>query len=102
MLQDRKLGAETLEKIKKENVRFLDLQFTDVLGRLQHVTVSTSSLSEESLVEGIPKLDGSSIKGFTEIHESDMVLLPDLNTFSIVPWYDTNYKVARLVCNVQM
>jgi len=102
MLQGEELSTKVLERIKKENIRFLDLQFTDLPGRLQHVTISTSNLSQESLVEGIPKLDGSSIRGFTEIHESDMVLMPDLSTFSIVPWYNGNYKVARLICNVDM
>lgn len=100
MLESNIKKAEALfEKIKSENIRFIDLQFTDVPGRLQHVTVSTSSLSPDDLLNGIPKLDGSSIKGFTEIYESDMLLVPDLDTFSILPWYK-DYKVARMLCNV--
>ena len=91
---------EVLEAIKKEKVKFVDLQFTDVPGKLQHTTVLAETLSEEALEEGIPKLDGSSIRGFVEIHESDMVLKPDPSTFVIIPWMSEELKTARMLCDV--
>ncbi|MDG7001071.1 MAG: type I glutamate--ammonia ligase [Nitrososphaerota archaeon] len=86
--------------MQQENVRYVDLQFTDVPGRLQHVTVPTDSLEEDSFKDGVPKLDGSSIRGFTDIHESDMLLMPDPNTFGVLPWSDGPLKTARMICDV--
>jgi glutamine synthetase len=77
---------EVLNSIDKEKVRWVDLQFTDLLGSLQHISVPTQSVDEDSFKHGIGKLDGSSIKGFKEIHESDMVLFPDPSTYAILPW----------------
>ncbi|RLI33227.1 type I glutamate--ammonia ligase, partial [Candidatus Bathyarchaeota archaeon] len=75
-------SEEVLEAIRKEKVKFVDLQFTDVPGKLQHTTILAELLEEEVFEEGVPKLDGSSIRGFVEIHESDMVLKPDPSTFT--------------------
>ncbi len=86
--------------IKEENIRFLDLQFTSLFGRFHHITIPHTNLDIESLSNGFPKLDGSSIKGFSEIHESDLVLKPDPNTLAIVPWYDGENKTARMICDV--
>lgn len=91
---------EVLEIIKKEGVRFIDLQFTDVPGRLQHVTIPVYNLDLDAFEMGVPKLDGSSITGFAEVHESDMVLVPDPNTFAIIPWISENMKTARMICDV--
>lgn len=93
---------EALELVRKLNVRFIDLQFTDVPGRLQHTTISSHELTLESFEEGLPKLDGSSIRGFTEIHESDMVLMPDPSTLAIIPWVKEEHKAVRMICNVYM
>src|SRR3990172_9286955 len=70
-------AKDVMNSIAKEHVRWLDLQFVDLLGALQHISVPTKSVDEGSFKGGIGKLDGSSIKGFKEIHESDMVLSPD-------------------------
>ena len=91
---------EILELIEKEKVKFIDLHFTDVPGKLQHTTISTNILSEKTFTEGVPKLDGSSIRGFVEIHESDMVLKPDPSTFAIIPWMPEEIKTARMICDV--
>jgi glutamine synthetase len=91
---------EILDLIKKENIKFIDLHFTDVPGKLQHTTISADFLEVESFAEGIPKLDGSSIRGYVEIHESDMVLKPDPSTFAIIPWMPENLKTARMFCDV--
>ena len=98
----KKLGKpeEILDLIKRENVKFIDLHFTDVPGKLQHTTISANFMDVESFREGVPKLDGSSIRGFVEIHESDMVLKPDPSTFAIIPWMPENLKTARMFCDV--
>ena len=57
-------------------------------------------LEEESFTGGVPKLDGSSIKGFAEIFDSDMLLLPDPSTFGIIPWGDQRFPTARMICDV--
>jgi glutamine synthetase len=89
-----------LEQLKKEDIRWIDLQFVDLLGLLQHVTVPARTIEKKHFLEGIPKLDGSSVRGFTDIHESDMLLVPDANTLRILPWYAPPHKTARLICAV--
>ena len=78
----------------------MDLQFSDVPGRMQHVTIPAEMLNEKTFTEGVSKLDGSSIRGFTEIYESDMLLLPDPSTFGFVPWSDENLRTCRMICDV--
>ena len=80
------MAEKVLETIKKEKIRWIDIQFLDVPGYLQHITVPSHALNENSFTEGIGKLDGSSIKGFKAIFESDMLLVPDPSTFAIIPW----------------
>lgn len=84
--------------INKESIKLIDLQFTSLFGRFHHKTITTDRLDVDNLKDGFPKLDGSSIQGFSEIYESDLVLKPDPNTFAIIPWY--NIKTARMICNV--
>src|SRR5574342_733843 len=112
--QNRNYTAnEVLNSIQKEKVKWLDLQFTDLLGALQHISVPSTSVDADSFKHGIGKLDGSSIKGFKEIHESDMVLFPDANTYAVLPWGGglngndfsngnghENRKIARLIVDV--
>ncbi len=89
-----------IERLNADNVRWIDLQFVDLTGLLQHVTIPAHSLETRHFTEGIPKLDGSSIRGFTEIHESDMRLSPDVTTLRPLPWYDPPHKTYRLICNI--
>jgi glutamine synthetase len=91
---------QVLERIKRDGVKHIDLQFTDVPGRLQHVTIPARFLDEDAFKSGVPKLDGSSIRGFAEIHESDMVLYPDPSTYGLIPWIPDHVKTARMLCNV--
>ena len=72
------------EQIKDNDVKFIKLWFTDILGFLKSFSIPVEEL-EKALEEGIG-FDGSSIKGFTRIDESDMVAVPDPNTFAILPW----------------
>jgi glutamine synthetase len=90
---------EVFAKIKHENIRFIDLQFTSLVGRYHHTTISTSLFTPDQMKDGLPKLDGSSIVGFTNVDDSDLILKPDPNTFAIIPWM-TEHKTARLICDI--
>lgn len=83
---------------KEENVRYLRLQFTDILGTIKNVEVPVSQL--EKVLDNEMMFDGSSIEGFVRIEESDMYLYPDLDTWVIFPWTAGQGKVARLICDV--
>jgi len=96
----KRTPKEVLSIMKKEKVKFVALQFTDLPGRLQHTTIPIHMLDTGIFEKGTPKLDGSSIRGFVEIHESDLVLLPDPNTFAIIPWIPEDLKTARMICDV--
>ncbi len=94
-------ASEVLDTLGRDGVKFVDLQFTDVPGRLRHVTLPTEMMAEEMFTEGVAKLDGSSVKGFVEIHESDMLLVPDASTYGEIPWTEGGMKTARLICDVR-
>jgi glutamine synthetase len=89
---------KTLDRIKKDDVQFIRLQFTDVLGIPKNAAIPVAQ-AEKSLTEGT-WFDGSSIDGFTRIEESDMLLKPDPSSYAVLPWRPTDGKVARLVCDV--
>ena len=92
---------DVLTQIESEDVDFLRLQFTDILGTVKNVSVPASQ-AEKAFGEGI-YFDGSSIEGFVRIQESDMRLEPDPDTFSILPWRsrrEDDTTTARLICNV--
>lgn len=90
--------AQIMKIVREEDVKFIRLQFTDVLGTLKNVAITASQL-EKVLDEGM-MFDGSSIEGFARIEESDMYLKPDLDTFVIFPWRPQKGKVARFICDV--
>jgi glutamine synthetase len=92
---------EVLDMVEKERVKFVDLQFTDVPGRLRHVSVPAEMMEEGMFSDGVAKLDGSSVKGFVDISESDMLLVPDPSTYGVVPWVADELKTARLICDVR-
>jgi len=71
--------------IKKHQIKFIDFRFIDLPGLWQHFSVTTSEINEGLFSDGIG-FDGSSIRGFQEIHESDMVLLPDVDTAFVDPF----------------
>ena len=75
-----------LEMIKENDIRFIDLRFTDTRGKWQHLTQAIVTVDEESLQEGF-MFDGSSIAGWKAINESDMLLMPDLSTATIDPFF---------------
>ncbi|MEM2736973.1 MAG: type I glutamate--ammonia ligase [Thermoproteota archaeon] len=99
-MTQEEVASKVMQKIVEEGIRFIDLQFTDVPGRLQHITIPAIRFKSSYFIEGVPKLDGSSIRGFVEIFESDLVLKPDPSTFAIIPWSSPENKTARLLCDV--
>ncbi|MDE1860415.1 MAG: type I glutamate--ammonia ligase [Candidatus Micrarchaeota archaeon] len=96
MDKDDRIGY-AIDVIKSNGIKWVDLQFTDLLGRLQHVTVPADQFDREAFSEGFGKLDGSSIKGFTEIYESDMVLMPIPESVRPIPWAP---GVARITVEI--
>lgn len=91
-------AKDILELASANNVRFLRLQFTDILGINKNVEVPASQF--EKALAGDILFDGSSIEGFIRVEESDMLLRPDFATFRIFPWGDQEYRVARVICDV--
>ncbi|MGQ3410722.1 type I glutamate--ammonia ligase [Natrinema sp. LN54] len=90
---------DVLDEIEEENIDFLRLQFTDILGTVKNVSVPARQ-AEKAFTEGI-YFDGSSIEGFVRIQESDMRLKPDPDTFAILPWQDREDGAsARMICDV--
>lgn len=84
--------------VEEDDVEFIRLQFTDILGNLKNVAVTTSQL--EKVLKNECMFDGSSIVGFSSVEESDMYLYPDLDTFEIFPWRPQQGKVARFLCDI--
>ncbi|WP_027417146.1 type I glutamate--ammonia ligase [Aneurinibacillus terranovensis] len=89
---------DIIRLVEEENVKYLRLQFTDLLGTIKNVEIPASQL--EKALDNKMMFDGSSIEGFVRIEESDMYLYPDLDTFMIFPWSTENGKVARFICDV--
>jgi len=91
--------AKILEMADRANVKFMRLQFTDILGVIKNVEIPDRQFA--AALDGDIMFDGSSIEGFVRIEESDMYLRPDLSTFRILPWtQNTGEKVGRLICDI--
>ncbi|MHA2213189.1 MAG: glutamine synthetase family protein [Candidatus Thorarchaeota archaeon] len=93
-----KEGQAILERVKKEEISFIDLMFSDMSGQLKCVTTSPREL--EDCLEHGKWFDGSSVEGFTRIHESDMLLVPDPTTYIKLPWPRHGKNAARIICDV--
>src|SRR5712675_1545641 len=93
--------AQILERVEREKVKFMRLQFTDILGTIKNVEIPDRQF--EKALDGHIMFDGSSIEGFTRIEESDMLLVPDYGTFKVNPWSNPDgSKVARMICDVYL
>lgn len=88
---------DVLERASQIGVKFVVLQFTDILGVIKNVSIPVEEL-EHALKAGV-MFDGSSVEGFVRIEESDMLLKPDPSTFVVLPWDQANLT-ARLICDV--
>ncbi|NLF64366.1 MAG: glutamine synthetase [Chloroflexi bacterium] len=89
---------EVIEKAREDEVRFINLQFTDIHGTVKSVGLPAHRLPE--VLEKGSWFDGSSIQGFARIQESDMVLQPDPATYQVLPWKAPERRTARLICDV--
>ena len=95
-----KTGSDALEAIRSNNLRWVELFYTDLFGGFNHIHIPSHTLDEDSFVSGVPKLDGSSVRGFREIYESDMILKPDPTTFGVISWQGDHGGTARFICDV--
>jgi glutamine synthetase len=93
-----KTSADVLKIVKQEKVKIIRLWFTDILGRLKGFALPISELPH-ALDEGMG-FDGSSIEGFVRIFESDLVAMPDVSTFRLLPWSIDDQKTAGMFCDV--
>ncbi len=91
-------AKDVMELCKKYDVRFIRLWFVDILGQLKSFAIHVDEL-EGAFEEGMG-FDGSSIKGFARIDESDMVAVPDPSTFTLLPWRPKEKAVARMFCDI--
>ncbi|MFY4773984.1 type I glutamate--ammonia ligase [Metabacillus sp. RGM 3146] len=89
---------DIVKLVDENNVKYIRLQFTDILGTIKNVEIPVSQLGKA--LDNKMMFDGSSIEGFVRIEESDMYLYPDLETFVIFPWTSEKGKVARFICDI--
>lgn len=96
-----KISREKILRIAEEkNVEFIRLQFVDILGIIKNVAITIEQLP--AALDGKIMFDGSSIEGYTRIHESDMYLKPDYDTFRIFPWANNGSCTARMMCDIYL
>lgn len=94
----KKTKEEVLKIVKEQDVKFIKLWFTDILGQVKSFAITDSEL--EGALENGMGFDGSSITGYQSIEESDMVAMPDPATFQILPWRPQEKKVGRMICDI--
>ncbi len=90
-------AADILKQIKEDEIKFVDLRFTDPRGKLQHVTMDASIVDEDMFADGV-MFDGSSIAGWKAINESDMTLMPDTATAHIDPFFAQS--TMAIICDI--
>ncbi|WP_028387670.1 type I glutamate--ammonia ligase [Legionella fairfieldensis] len=89
--------SDLISSIKEHDAKFIDLRFTDTRGKEQHITIPVSAIDDDFIENG-KMIDGSSIKGWQKIHQSDLALVPDLSRILPDPFYQDNTLIVR--CNV--
>ncbi|MHC4643130.1 MAG: type I glutamate--ammonia ligase [Planctomycetota bacterium] len=87
-----------LEQVEKDDIKFITLQFTDLLGVIKELIIPVEQLEDASR-NGV-WFDGSSVEGFARIQESDLFLKPDMATYAVVPWLTQDGITARLICDI--
>lgn len=91
-------GKEALELIRENEADFVDIRFTDPFGMWHHFTMPSHAFGEDAFLDGLA-FDGSSIRGFKAINESDMLLMPDPRTVFLDPF--TEHTTAVVICNIE-
>ncbi|MFH1505221.1 MAG: glutamine synthetase family protein [Candidatus Omnitrophota bacterium] len=94
----KKTKQDILKLVKEHDVKFIRLWFTDILGQVKSFSITDNEL--ENALENGMGFDGSSITGYQDIEESDMIAMPDPDTFCLLPWRPKEKAVARMICNV--
>ncbi len=94
-----KTKEDVLRIMSESNVHYVRLYFTDILGRLKGIAITNSEL--EGILQNGQGFDGSSIEGFVRIEESDLVAVPDLRTFRVIPWEVGGQRTAMMFCDIQ-
>ncbi len=94
----KKSKEDIVKIVKEQDVKFIRLWFTDILGQVKSFAITDREL--EGALENGMGFDGSSITGYQSIEESDMIALPDPSTFQILPWRPQEKKVARMICDI--
>ena len=101
MTDDRAAEQEYVLRTARDNdVKFVRLWFTDILGGLKGFAINVDDL-EDAIERGVG-FDGSAIEGFARIDESDMRAFPDPTTFALLPWRPRQNAVARMFCDIAM
>ena len=93
-----KTAQDVLNTIKSEGIELIDLKFTDLHGKWQHLTVCSDLVDEDAFRDGLA-FDGSSIRGWKAINASDMAMVPDPNTAWVDPFY--RHKTLSMICSIQ-
>jgi glutamine synthetase len=99
VILDPDAKQSVLNQAQEANVKFIRLQFTDILGTLKSFAITVEEL--EDALDGGMGFDGSSITGYNDIEESDMIAMPDPGSFQIIPWSPQEEPTARMICDVQ-
>ncbi|MCR8969809.1 type I glutamate--ammonia ligase [Facklamia sp. 7083-14-GEN3] len=99
MSENKWTRAAILQDIKEQNVQFIRLMFTDIMGKIKNVEIPVSQI--EKALDGNMTFDGSSIDGFVRIEESDMYLVPDYDSWLVYNWKEGSGNVASLICDVE-
>ena len=94
-----KTNADVLTALDKNNVRYIRLLFTDVLGHMKGMSITRSEI--EGVLEEGQGFDGSSIQGYVRIEESDLMARPDISTFRIIPWLIGGERIALMFCDIE-
>jgi len=87
-----------LKQVEKDDIKFITLQFTDLLGVIKELVIPAERL--EDAARNGAWFDGSSVEGFARIQESDLFLKPDMSTYAVVPWLAEDGRTARLICDI--
>ena len=95
-------GAAIVQKLERDRIRWVQLFYTDLFGGFNLVSIPREGLEAEMFRSGVPKLDGSSVRGFREIFDSDMVLVPDPATIASIPWNPDSGGTVRFICDVRI
>ena len=97
---NEELMENVIKQMKEDNIKFIRLQFVDINGTVKNIVIPFKEEDMEDLFTNGMLFDGSSIAGFVSINESDLLLKPDINTYSRLSWRPEESAVCRFICDV--